>query len=314
MTETQLQTVLGPALAHRRGRARRDAAATGATATTLGDTIPDQGDGPGRPPGAQEMRGQLAEAIERMPEREKIVLTLYYFENLTLAEIGEVLGGDREPGQPDPHQGGPPAAQPPPGRPARARLTGRPPVTPPRSRRSVGRSRAAESPASAGPASAWRSPRWPAPGRRRPVGPAVPGRCAGTAHRSTRRWSTRSGRRREPWLPGNRGIEYATVAGPPVARHRPGPRRLRRPGGRARCTSRSRHPDGLRSSYSFLAAIRGRGGRPGRRAARWSGRRRARLHLGVRRGDAYLDPASPVGRRSPAVGSAWCPSTAGRSA
>ena len=33
-----------------------------------------------------------AEAIERMPEREKVVLTLYYFENLTLAQIGEVLG------------------------------------------------------------------------------------------------------------------------------------------------------------------------------------------------------------------------------
>jgi RNA polymerase sigma factor for flagellar operon FliA len=27
-----------------------------------------------------------------MPEREKIVLTLYYYEGLTLAEIGEVLG------------------------------------------------------------------------------------------------------------------------------------------------------------------------------------------------------------------------------
>ena len=27
-----------------------------------------------------------------LPEREKIVLTLYYFENLTLAQIGEVLG------------------------------------------------------------------------------------------------------------------------------------------------------------------------------------------------------------------------------
>ncbi len=34
----------------------------------------------------------LAEAINRMGEREKIVLTLYYYESLTLAEIGEVLG------------------------------------------------------------------------------------------------------------------------------------------------------------------------------------------------------------------------------
>ena len=34
----------------------------------------------------------LADAINRMPEREKIVLTLYYYEGLTLAEIGQVLG------------------------------------------------------------------------------------------------------------------------------------------------------------------------------------------------------------------------------
>ena len=34
------------------------------------------------------MRHILADAINRMPEREKIVLTLYYYEGLTLAEIG----------------------------------------------------------------------------------------------------------------------------------------------------------------------------------------------------------------------------------
>ncbi len=34
----------------------------------------------------------LAEAIERLPEREKMVVALYYYENLTLREIGEVLG------------------------------------------------------------------------------------------------------------------------------------------------------------------------------------------------------------------------------
>ena len=70
--------------------------ATGATSTTLGDTIADQADGPGAPAGARaRCASQLAEAIERMPEREKIVLTLYYYENLTLAEIGEVLGSPR---------------------------------------------------------------------------------------------------------------------------------------------------------------------------------------------------------------------------
>jgi RNA polymerase sigma factor for flagellar operon FliA len=40
----------------------------------------------------EEMRQLLAEAINRMPEREKIVLTLYYYEGLTLNEIGGVLG------------------------------------------------------------------------------------------------------------------------------------------------------------------------------------------------------------------------------
>jgi RNA polymerase sigma factor for flagellar operon FliA len=38
------------------------------------------------------MKGILAGAINRLGEREKIVITLYYFEGLTLAEIGQVLG------------------------------------------------------------------------------------------------------------------------------------------------------------------------------------------------------------------------------
>ena len=39
-----------------------------------------------------EMKHRLADAINRMPARERLVLTLYYYEGLTLAEIGEVLG------------------------------------------------------------------------------------------------------------------------------------------------------------------------------------------------------------------------------
>src|SRR5215471_11791914 len=39
-----------------------------------------------------ELREALAEAISRLPEREKLVVTLYYYEELTLREIGEVLG------------------------------------------------------------------------------------------------------------------------------------------------------------------------------------------------------------------------------
>ncbi|HLF68498.1 MAG TPA: RNA polymerase sigma factor WhiG [Gaiellaceae bacterium] len=39
-----------------------------------------------------EVREALAEAISDLPEREKLVVTLYYYEELTLREIGEVLG------------------------------------------------------------------------------------------------------------------------------------------------------------------------------------------------------------------------------
>ena len=39
-----------------------------------------------------EMREAMADAIARLPEREKLVVTLYYYEELTLREIGEVLG------------------------------------------------------------------------------------------------------------------------------------------------------------------------------------------------------------------------------
>jgi RNA polymerase sigma factor FliA len=39
-----------------------------------------------------ELKATLADAIDRMSEREKIVVVLYYFEGMTLAQIGEVLG------------------------------------------------------------------------------------------------------------------------------------------------------------------------------------------------------------------------------
>lgn len=39
-----------------------------------------------------EVKEILANAIERLPEREKIVIALYYYEGLTLKEIGTVLG------------------------------------------------------------------------------------------------------------------------------------------------------------------------------------------------------------------------------
>jgi RNA polymerase sigma factor FliA len=59
---------------------------------SLGDTVADAGPGPVAAYEVEEMRQILADAINGMPEREKIVLTLYYYEGLTLAEIGQVLG------------------------------------------------------------------------------------------------------------------------------------------------------------------------------------------------------------------------------
>ena len=59
---------------------------------TLGDTIADKGEGPVDAFEVEEMRHALAGAINRLGEREKVVLTLYYYEGLTLAEIGQVLG------------------------------------------------------------------------------------------------------------------------------------------------------------------------------------------------------------------------------
>lgn len=40
----------------------------------------------------EEMKQILEQSINRLSEREKVVVTLYYFEGLTLAQIGQVLG------------------------------------------------------------------------------------------------------------------------------------------------------------------------------------------------------------------------------
>ena len=60
--------------------------------TTIGDTVPDKGSGPMAAYEVEEMRQILADAVNRLSDREKTVLTLYYYESLTLAEIGQVLG------------------------------------------------------------------------------------------------------------------------------------------------------------------------------------------------------------------------------
>ena len=60
---------------------------------SLLDTLqdPDAPD-PAQVMDATDMKDRVADAISRLPEREKLVVALYYYENLTLREIGEVLG------------------------------------------------------------------------------------------------------------------------------------------------------------------------------------------------------------------------------
>jgi RNA polymerase sigma factor FliA len=60
---------------------------------SLLDTLADAaGSDPTAALEGHEMRGLLSAAINSLSEREKIVITLYYFEGLTLSEIGEILG------------------------------------------------------------------------------------------------------------------------------------------------------------------------------------------------------------------------------
>ena len=57
------------------------------------DTIEDEsGPDPEASLELTEIKEALAESISELPEREKLVVTLYYYEELTLREIGEVLG------------------------------------------------------------------------------------------------------------------------------------------------------------------------------------------------------------------------------
>jgi RNA polymerase sigma factor FliA len=66
---------------------------SGGDQVSLIDTIEDvSGPSPTAALDETEMREAVADAIAGLPEREKIVITLYYYEELTLREIGEVLG------------------------------------------------------------------------------------------------------------------------------------------------------------------------------------------------------------------------------
>jgi RNA polymerase sigma factor for flagellar operon FliA len=60
---------------------------------SLLDTIADDGAAdPQEALATSEVKDRLTEAIASLPEREQLVVALYYYEHLTLREIGEVLG------------------------------------------------------------------------------------------------------------------------------------------------------------------------------------------------------------------------------
>ncbi|CAN5417024.1 RNA polymerase sigma factor FliA [soil metagenome] len=62
------------------------------TGLTISDMISDTGISPFDELGKIEYRSLLVNGIEKLPERERQVIALYYVEELTMKEIGEVLG------------------------------------------------------------------------------------------------------------------------------------------------------------------------------------------------------------------------------
>jgi RNA polymerase sigma factor for flagellar operon FliA len=66
--------------------------ALGPDGETLFNVVVDPGEGPVAQLERRELREQLARAIEGLPDRERQILALSYEQELTLAEIGEVLG------------------------------------------------------------------------------------------------------------------------------------------------------------------------------------------------------------------------------
>ena len=93
MTEPQLQATLAQISVL--GVAALDETVKGGdreNGSRLADSVADTGDGPVEVWEKAETRTMLADAIRGLAERDRLVLSLYYFENLTLAEIGGVLG------------------------------------------------------------------------------------------------------------------------------------------------------------------------------------------------------------------------------
>ena len=93
MTESEFQTALAQISSV--GIAALDESFVGderSDRATLGDSLADSGAGPLAIFEVKETKEALIQAVGLMGDRERTVLTLYYYEGLTLSEIGEILG------------------------------------------------------------------------------------------------------------------------------------------------------------------------------------------------------------------------------
>ncbi len=63
----------------------------GTTSTSLETLLVDEAPGPRQLAEIQNLKRHLAEAIDQLPSQEKVVISLYYSEELTMQEIGQVL-------------------------------------------------------------------------------------------------------------------------------------------------------------------------------------------------------------------------------
>jgi RNA polymerase sigma factor for flagellar operon FliA len=59
---------------------------------SVSDTLADTGERPGDAMEAVELRDQLAEALKSLDERDRLILTLYYFEGMQLGDVAKILG------------------------------------------------------------------------------------------------------------------------------------------------------------------------------------------------------------------------------
>lgn len=90
--ETVLRNARSRVATSQFGALDRHVGGQGEEGLTLGEMLADHSDDPSDMLEIGEMCAVLANAMTKPPSREQAVLTLYYFEGLTLAQIGEVIG------------------------------------------------------------------------------------------------------------------------------------------------------------------------------------------------------------------------------